>query len=167
MLRADLTIEWMHLGRMRVHPEDDPKLRELDERWGMTRVLYSIFVSLRYRNPLYTGIVYGQRSSVWARWRSPDKLEIREEMYERGLDLVDVVLGDIHLNSGANPSLQLFRDVESLLIWAHESPYNIHHRDHGRRCGRPGMVVECVGDWPGHRLYYDPGPGAEPIEYDD
>lgn len=66
-----------------------------------------------------------------------DDLEIRE---------LHAIVGILYLPENRRFSSELLSDVESLLIFEVQPPYNIQSRK-SRVC-RPGLTVQCGGHWP-------------------
>ena len=65
---------------------------------------------------------------------------------EMNLSVLHVIVGVPHLPKGNRLSSQLLADIESLLIFEVQPPYNRQSRR--SRIARPGLVVKCLGDWP-------------------
>jgi|SRR5579859_4537101 len=83
--------------------------------------------------------------SVWQRMWGKHKEEIiRDIRREYGIPQVRVMHGHLKV---ARRTSELLSDVESLLI-NRIKPYGNQHYMDSRPTSRPGMVVECTGDWP-------------------
>lgn len=118
--------------------------------WDAMRCLYA-YVAPNKHEILYIGKAWGV--TVRGRWIRAakehfwDDLENKREIFKHR-----VFYGEILLNYRGRLSSELLADVESLLI-SHEHPWgNIQSRN-SRIC-RPGLVVECVGQWAGRRSIY-------------
>ncbi len=124
-----------------------------DEAWRWTRALYA------YQHPrtdelLYIGKAAGPTSSLRSRWKADDKRGFWIDLErQRGIHAHVVLVGAPSLDVATRFSSKLLLDVETLLIAAMTPWGNIMSRR--TRISRPGMVVRCLGAWPGPRTIRD------------
>lgn len=97
---------------------------------------------------LYVG--KADRSSVRSRMHGSHKRNLYDDIImEYGVDTLRVMHGELCLPEGSRRSSALLSDVESLLIHRLDPFGNIQSTQ--SRIMRPGLRVECVGDWPFRR----------------
>lgn len=115
--------------------------------WQLSRGLYSYWSPTASRL-FYLGKVDG--TTVRGRWNAPDKRGLWS-FIERRLGYRDhaVFAGEILLAPGGRLTLELLADIESLMISRLEPVGNI--QSVRSRIERPGLIVECRGDWPSRR----------------
>ncbi len=125
-----------------------------DPAWVWSGVLYAYLAPVD-QAILYVGKADGANSTVRRRWNADDKAGFwRDLERHRGIYQHAVIVGDVHVGPGSRLTRELLADLESLLIkW--EQPWgNIQGRGQ-RSFSRPGMEVQCTGDWPGRKRYVD------------
>ena len=133
-----------------------------DKKWAWSGCLYA-YVDPDTEAICYIGKADGSASTVWVRYKAPDKERVYDIIEKkRGLFREDlaIIVGEItHTGAGSNRlTRELLADIESLLIW-NVSPIGNHRNIFSRTCCRPGMIVECFGDWPHPtNTFYDDGP---------
>jgi hypothetical protein len=124
-------VEWLYTG---------PDEESLD----YSRVLYA------YLHPETSEVLYlgkADHCSVHERLRGPHKETIfRDIVAELRLSTLHAIVGLLSLPPERRFSSELLADVESLLIFELQPTYNIQSRQ--SRISRPGLVVQCSGDWP-------------------
>ncbi len=119
--------------------------------WKSTRCLYA-YVAQNNGEILYIGKAWGV--SVRARWTRTAKASFWDDLEEqRGIYKHGVLFGE--LTTMTRLSSQLLADIESLLIAAEQPWGNIQCRR--SRIERPGLVVKCIGAWPGRATMYMDG----------
>lgn len=130
-----------------IRGDDDPK-------WRWTGVLYA-YIAPRANEILYVGKADGANSSVRRRWNADDKAGFwRDLERQRGIYKHAVIVGDVDLGPGRRLTRELLADLESLLIkW--EQPWGNRQGRNQRNISRPGMEVQCTGDWPGQKHHVD------------
>lgn len=137
----DIEVRWTTIDG-----EDDPA-------WGKTRVLYA-YLAPSDREILYIGKADG--TTVRGRWNRSAKEEFWTALErERGIKGHVVVVGEIYADEDVRLTRELLADIESLLIMREQPWGNVQSTQ--SRIGRPGMRVECSGDWPGRPIYMDRG----------
>jgi hypothetical protein len=123
---------------------DWTELDERDSRWSDEYCLYA------YLHPVRDWLLYigkADYSSVRARLRGDHKAALFDDLSaEYGIDAVRVLHGELLLAEERRRSSALLADAESLLIMRLKPFGNIHARS--SRISRPGLSVECTGDWP-------------------
>lgn len=126
-----IEVEWLYTG----HDE---------ESIDYSRVLYA------YLHPETNEVLYlgkADRCSVYERLRGSHKEAIFSDIVaERGLSELHAIVGLLALPPERRFTSELLADVESLLIFELQPPYNIQSRQ--SRISRPGLIVRCSGDWP-------------------
>ena len=128
-----ITIRWTDVGN-----ENDPL-------WCAASVLYA-YLSPSGREILYIGQACG--CTVRERWRRSGKAGFWNALErDRGIRSHCVIVGVPELPAGMRLTKELLSDVESLLIARLQPWGNIQCL--GTRICRPGMVVQCRGNWPG------------------
>lgn len=112
--------------------------------WECYHCLYA------YIHPTTGEVLYiGKAGQQTVRERSSCKSKLPVIDYlerVRGLSSIHVLLGDLHLESGRRLTPELLSDVETLLIKRIQPAANIMARR--SRVARPGMRVQCTGNWP-------------------
>ncbi len=76
----------------------------------------------------------------------------RDISREYRIEQARVLQGDLSLPDGNKRSSALLADVETLLITRLKPYGNIQAR--ATRTSRPGLLVECLGDWPFKRVRF-------------
>lgn len=124
-------IEWEYTG-----PDE--------ESLEFSRVLYA------YLHPDTNEILYigkADRCSVYERFKGAHKEAIFSEIIQdHGLSTLHAIVGLPILPPERRFSSELLADVESLLIMEVQPTYNTQSRQ--SRISRPGLVLQCSGDWP-------------------
>ncbi len=109
-----------------------------------SRVLYA------YLHPETSRLLYIGKAdycTVRERLYGKHKEAIFEEMQDDlGIREFHAIVGVLGLARGRRFSSALLADVESLLIFKIQPPYNRHLRK--SRISRPGLTVRCGGSWP-------------------
>lgn len=124
-----------------------------DPAWGQTRVLYA-YLAPSDNEILYIGKADG--TTVRGRWKRSAKDEFWTALErERGINRHVVIVGKIYASEGVRLTRELLADIESLLIMREQPWGNIQSTQ--SRISRPGLRVECSGDWPGRSVYVDRG----------
>ncbi len=124
-------------------------LRRNDPEWDADFCLYA------YVHPDTDRILYigkADHQTVWSRMHGRHKDKLFDNLYERfGIEPVDlkVIQGELIMEEGSRRSSLLLSDVESLLIIRLQPPGNTASTR--SRSSRPGLRVECAGDWPHRR----------------
>jgi len=115
------------------------------------------YIDAQKNELVYIGKCYG--TTVHERWNAEDKDLTFDRIARLGTPIKDIALsvGLISLSDNKRFSAQLVQDLESLLIFEEQPCGNIQNRA-SRGFGRPGLVVDCSGHWPGSGRYIDPGP---------
>lgn len=115
-----------------------------EESLGFSRVLYA------YLHPESGDILYLGKAdycTVKERLSGQHKEAIFSNIVnDLKVSELHAVVGLLHLPSEKRFSSELLSDVESLLIMAVQPRYNQQSRH--TRISRPGLVVNCTGDWP-------------------
>ena len=126
-------------------------LSDDDDRWNTIRCLYA-YLAPNEKEILYIGKSWGD--SVRQRWNRSGKEKFWDDLEEqRGIKSHIALIGEVALEKDRRLSDQLLADIESLLIFK-ENPWgNIQSTN--SRTSRPGMFVECSGQWPSKKMYYD------------
>lgn len=126
---------------------------ELDhpsEGWRRTGCLYA------YTDPdtdriLYIGKADG--TTIRQRFTAADKDDLFGHFKEEfGITEFGVFAGLIALEEGRRLTRELLADIESLLIKRVQPPGNVQSKR--SRIARPGLVVECLGEWAHHRTRF-------------
>jgi hypothetical protein len=119
-------------------------LKEGHSDWQRIRCLYAYVAPYR-GEILYIGKAWGV--TVRGRWNRSAKEHFWGDL-ERDRDIHShlALIGEIQLRYAGRLSAQLLADVETLLIRAERPWGNVQCRN--RRIARPGLLVECVGEWP-------------------
>lgn len=131
-IKPDVTIQWR-------------LLQPADEGWARLRCLYA-YITTNKKEILYIGKAWGV--TVKGRWNRAGKehfwndLEKKREIYKHL-----VLIGDVTLSTDSRLTSQLLADIESLLIMD-EQPWGNIQSKHSR-IPRPGLIVNCSGQWPG------------------
>lgn len=124
-------------------------LDDASDGWRQLRCLYAYFAP--DGELLYIGKAWGK--TVLQRWRRDakadfwDDLEQRRRIFEHS-----VAVGTIALEPQQRLTRYLLSDIESLLIHQSQPWGNIQCRS--SRIIRPGLVVQCRGDWILQRRIY-------------
>lgn len=120
--------------------------------WNALRCLYA-YLAPDKREILYIGKAWGV--TVRGRWNRTAKEAFWKDLEkQRGIRKHCPLVGEVQLNYSGRLSSALLADVESLLIVAEQPWGNIQSKN--SRTVRPGLAVECVGQWPGRaRVYVD------------
>jgi len=130
-----IEIDWSFL-------EDDE-----DPRWDVQLCLYA------YLHPSRDWLLYVGKSdfsTVRKRMSGDHKARLFSDLYDQyGIDEIRVLHGELVLPPGSRRSSELLADVESLLIKRLQPFGNIMSTK--SRIQRPGMRVQCLGDWPFNR----------------
>ncbi len=115
-----------------------------DPLWQADFCLYA------YLHPERDWLLYigkADYQTVRQRLYGDHKAELFDSLWERyGIDEVRVLQGDLVLEDGRRRSSELLADVESLLIIRLQPPGNVASTR--SRAYRPGLRVQCTGDWP-------------------
>lgn len=115
-----------------------------DDRLDFCRVLYA-YLDSESSEILYIG--KADFSTVRERLYGPHKEAIFDAFVnEINLSILHVIVGVLSLPKNSRFSSQLLSDIESLLIMEVQPSFNKQSRK--SRIARPGLVVQCVGDWP-------------------
>ncbi len=124
-----------------------------DATWDQTRVLYA-YLAPGDQEILYIGKADG--TTVRERWNWSAKKEFWMALErERGIKCPVVIVGEIYSDEDVRLTRELLADIESLLI-IKEAPWgNVQSTQ--SRISRPGLRVECSGNWPGRSVYVDRG----------
>ena len=127
----NIKVEWAYTG------SDEESLK-------FSRVLYA------YLHPESSDILYlgkADYSTVKKRLTGQHKGAIFSDIVnDLKVSEIHAIVGQLHLPSEKRFSSELLSDVESLLIIAVQPSYNRQSRQ--TRISRPGIVVNCTGDWP-------------------
>ena len=114
------------------------------------------FCLYAYLHPEHDGLLYvgkAEYSTVPERLHGDHKAELFDDIYhEYEIEQVRVLHGELLLEEGHRRSSELLGDVESLLIMRLQPFGNIQSRS--SRIMRPGLRVECTGDWPFKRFRF-------------
>ena len=122
-----------------------------DDRWNAIRCLY-VYLAPDEKEILYIGKSWGV--SVRQRWNRSGNEKFWDDLEEqRGIKSHIALIGEVALEKGCRLSDQLLSDIESLLIFKEDPWGNIQSTN--SRASRPGMFVECSGQWPSKKMYYD------------
>lgn len=117
-----------------------------DDLWHEEWCVYA------YLNPEDDHLLYlgkADRSTIWDRLHGNHKNVLFQDIeveFELHPDELQVLHGGIELPGGRRRSAALLTDIESLLIIRLQPWGNVQSRR--SRISRPGLKVECVGDWP-------------------
>lgn len=126
-----IKVEWVYTG------SDEESL-------GFSRVLYA------YLHPESSDILYlgkAEYCTVKERLYGRHKEAIFSDIVnDLKVSEIHAIVGLLHLPPKKRFSSELLSDVESLLIMAVQPTYNRQSRQ--SRISRPGLVVNCAGDWP-------------------
>lgn len=124
-----------------------------DPEWDRTNCLYA-YLKIEDSEILYVGKAYGEKTSVRDRFKAEDKQKLWDDLEKkRGITKVYVLVGELHLPEDQNLTEELLKDIETLLIYEEDPWGNIMGKE--TRTSRPGMIVKCIGSWPGRRKYVD------------
>ena len=133
-----IEVEWTFLEHDR-HP-----------LWTDSCCLYA-YLQPKLDRLLYIG--KADYSTVRERMHGDHKAVLFDDIFRRyGTDQVRVLHGQFLLEEGRRRSSELLGDVESLLIMRLLPFGNIQSR--GSRITRPGLRVQCTGDWPFKRFRF-------------
>ena len=124
-------------------------LTRRDPRWHAGLCLYA-YVHPSNKRLLYLG--KADLQSVQRRLYGSHKDAVFDEiwdLYALEPHELEVLQGELMLEEGRRRSSQLLSDVESLLIIRLKPRCNIASTR--SRIYRPGLRVDCVGDWPHRR----------------
>jgi hypothetical protein len=142
------------MGRDRILIDWQDVNAEDGSRWTWTLALYAI-VHPNEGEILYLGKADG--TSVGSRWAAADKHDRVWRRIEKELGIFEhsFLVGEFYLASGVRLSGQLVADVESLLIYRLKPRANTQCID-TRNFSRPGLLVDCEGEWPlSQRMFRD------------
>ncbi|WP_257311284.1 hypothetical protein [Geothrix fuzhouensis] len=115
-----------------------------DESWQNIKCLYA-YLAPKTLEVLYIGKSWGV--SVRGRWTRAAKEHFWNDLEkDRGITEHIPLLGELYLPEGRRLSSELLADVESLLIHRVSPWGNIQSKK--TRISRPGLVVQCTGEWP-------------------
>ena len=135
-MRVD--VEWTWLDE-----EDHPL-------WGDQYCLYA------YLHPERDWLLYigkADYSTVRQRLHGDHKGQLYADLQrEYGIDEFRVLHGDVQPENGRRRTSELLADVESLLIMRWQPFGNVQSRQ--SRIPRPGLRVDCVGEWPFKRARF-------------
>ncbi|VAX34360.1 hypothetical protein MNBD_NITROSPIRAE03-1234 [hydrothermal vent metagenome] len=115
-----------------------------EESIDYTRVLYA-YLSRTSKKIQYIG--KADYCSVSERMKGKHKESVFKYIQDE-LRLTEIfcIVGVLAIPEGRKYSSELLSDVESLLIKELQPSANIQSK--GSRISRPGLVVNCLGDWP-------------------
>ena len=123
---------------------------DTDPLWQASFCLYA------YLHPTRNWLLYigkADYATVRERLRGYHKDGVFRDIHRAyGIDGVGVLHGELELPPGSRRSSALLADVESLLIKRLEPYANIQSKK--VRIARPGLRVECFGDWPYSRARF-------------
>lgn len=124
---------------------------QVDDAGDLCHCLYA------YLGPPSDEILYIGKSwgvSVQQRWvRSAKPAFWADLERERGIRKHRPIVGLVQLSRAARLNRKLLADIESLLIYAEKPWGNIQSQ--ASRIRRPGLLIQCRGDWPGRKVYRD------------
>lgn len=124
---------------------------EVEGAWDLSHCLYA-YLGPPNEEILYIGKSWGV--SVRQRWVRSAKPDFWDQLERaRGIRQHRPVVGLVQPSSEARLTAQLLADIESLLIYVEQPWGNIQSR--ASRIRRPGLLVQCRGDWPGRKVYRD------------
>lgn len=124
---------------------------ELDPLWGEEFCLYA------YLHPKRDWLLYvgkADYSTIRQRLHGYHKSVLfRDLSRQYAVDAVRVLHGGLVLETGRRLSSELLADTESLLIKRLQPFGNIQSTR--SRISRPGLLIECHGDWPLKRRRFE------------
>ena len=127
-------------------------INERDPLWQLKKGLYAYFCPESHEI-LYIGKVDG--TTVRQRWNRSAKADFWKDLEDqRGILKHAILVGKIGLPPFKRLTIELLRDIESLLILELKPWGNIQSRN--SRISRKSFIVNCLGDWPlARKLFQD------------